>query len=422
MLFRTLTKEEFRSLVEIILETNEIIAPRKVADGKDGKPIHQFLPVASFEEIDLDYETTEYSAKTYFLPYRENLSTFHFDDDDWEQEIRYRIQPRAIIGLHACDINALLKLDKVFARDFFPSPYYISRRKNTFIVGIDHEPCEDGFCRSMGTDTVTHGFDLFLTDLGDRYFVAIDSDRGFSAAAAGGGPGGHRRRTPTPTCEVRQRIADGFQDRRRRPQPAQPARHRVRVRGLEEVGREVPELRQLRHGLPHLLLLRRRPSGSPWTSTTATKIKQLYSCNLLDFAAGCRRPQLPARPGDPPEVPLLPPAPGLRGGLRRAQVRRLQPLRPGLPGRHQPARGDPRPAGGGRSMSTLLHPYDVTQEAEMLRAARLQPAEPPQARRPGLQGGDHQHHPADRDGEALPRPDPRRRPSGSASPSCPGSS
>ena len=28
---------------------------------------------------------------------------------------------------------------------------------------------------------VTHGFDLFLTDLDDRYFVAIDSDRGYTA-------------------------------------------------------------------------------------------------------------------------------------------------------------------------------------------------------------------------------------------------
>ena len=85
--------------------------------------MHQLLPVSSFEEIDLDYETTEYSAKTYFLPFRENLSTYHFDDEgDWEQEIRYRIQPRAIVGLHACDINALLKLDKVLPGTSSPAP------------------------------------------------------------------------------------------------------------------------------------------------------------------------------------------------------------------------------------------------------------------------------------------------------------
>ena len=181
MLFRCLSKEGFRDLVEMILETIEVVGPKEIGRDKDDNPIHHYLPVSNPDELDFDYATTEYSAKTYFLPFQENLSTYRFDEDDWNQDIRYRIQPRAIIGLHACDINGLLKLDKVFARDFFPSPYYISRRQNTFIVGIDHEPCEGGFCRSLGTDTVTHGFDLFLTDLGDRYFVAIGSDRGFGA-------------------------------------------------------------------------------------------------------------------------------------------------------------------------------------------------------------------------------------------------
>lgn len=181
MLFRIVQKEEFKKLFDIMLKSTEIIGPKKIGVNKDGDPIHQYLPIAGFDELDLGYETTEFSAKTYFLPYQETLSSYDFEEDDWNQEIGYRIQPRAIIGLHACDINALNKLDKVFAKDFFPSPYYISRRKNTFIVGIDHEPCKGGFCRSLGTDTVTHGFDLFLTDLGDRYFTTIDSDRGFNA-------------------------------------------------------------------------------------------------------------------------------------------------------------------------------------------------------------------------------------------------
>ena len=179
MLFRTLSKDAFRHLVELLMQSNEVVGPKRVGLDRRGKPRHQYLPVHAFEELELDYETTEFSAKTYFLPFRENLSTYRFDDGDWSQDIRYRIQPRALVGLHACDINALLKLDKVLVRDAFPSPYYLSRRKNTFIVGIDHDPCERGFCHSVGADTVTHGFDLFLTDLGDRYFVAIDSDYGY---------------------------------------------------------------------------------------------------------------------------------------------------------------------------------------------------------------------------------------------------
>ncbi len=160
---------ELARIVDRILEDYEVIGPKKIDVDSDGKAIHQFLPVTSFSEVDLSYEVAEFSAKTYFLPYRETLSTYRFEEDDWSQEINYRLQPRAIIGLHACDINALVRLDKVFTRDLFPSPYYQSRRKNTFIIGIDHQPCEDGFCHSLGTDTVTHGFDLFLPSARLRY-------------------------------------------------------------------------------------------------------------------------------------------------------------------------------------------------------------------------------------------------------------
>ena len=80
MLFRTLTKQNFRRLVEIIFEANEVIGPKKVGVDTGGKPMHQFLPVGSFDEIDLGYEMTQYSAKTYFLPFRENLSTYRFEE------------------------------------------------------------------------------------------------------------------------------------------------------------------------------------------------------------------------------------------------------------------------------------------------------------------------------------------------------
>ncbi len=180
MLFRVITKEAFRKFVNTLLSEIEIIAPRKVATDYTGRSIYHYLPVDRFEDVALDYDTTRFSAKTYFTPFKENLASYSFQNGDWTQSIRYRGVTRLILGLHACDINALLKLDKVMARGPFPSPHYIARRKNTLIIGIDHDPCAGGFCRSLGTDTVTHGFDLFLTDLGDRYFVAIDSDRGFS--------------------------------------------------------------------------------------------------------------------------------------------------------------------------------------------------------------------------------------------------
>jgi ferredoxin len=82
--------------------------------------------------------------------------------------------------MHACDINALNKLDKVLMGSVYPMPYYAAKRQNAFIIGIDCEPQPYCFCRSMGADTVLHGFDLFITNLGDRYFIEIQSDTAYN--------------------------------------------------------------------------------------------------------------------------------------------------------------------------------------------------------------------------------------------------
>ncbi len=181
MIFKTIVKEDLKKLFNVHLKDVECVGPKQVATSNDGKAVYQFLPFESFDEINLNHEKTEYSAKTYFLPFRETLSTFNFKNGDWDQEIKYRKQQRVLVGLHPCDINALVKLDKVFAKDLFPSPYYRSRRENTFVIGIDcDKPCTDGFCASVGADVVTHGFDLFLRDIGDKYFVKVGSDRGLN--------------------------------------------------------------------------------------------------------------------------------------------------------------------------------------------------------------------------------------------------
>lgn len=282
MLFQTLAKEEFRSLVGILLDSHKVIAPKEVGVNKDGRPIHHFLPVHSFDELDLSYETTEYSAKGYFLPFKENLSEFDFDDGDWEQEIHYEAPAHAIIGLHSCDIHGLLKLDKVLIKDYFPSPYYISRRKNTFIVGIDHEACEGGFCRSLGTDTVDRGFDLFLTDIGDRYFVAVGSDRGYSAL--------QQVRTGEITDadkklyhEARRRIADSFKDE----VDVQNLPNLLDIEFESEVwkkwGKKCLSCGSCAMVCPtcYCYGVSERVSMD---FKHGAKVKQLYSCNLLDFA------------------------------------------------------------------------------------------------------------------------------------------
>jgi len=166
-------------MVEGLMEDNEVIGPKWRDRDRAGNKIYRFLKLNDFDELQMDYTRSYLSPKNFFLPFKEDLATFDFQDSDWEQNIQYTIHPRVIVGMRACDINALLKLDEVMVKSAYPNPYYFARRRNTIIIGLDHEPLPDCFCRSMNADAAFHGFDLFLTDIGDKYFIAVNSDTGF---------------------------------------------------------------------------------------------------------------------------------------------------------------------------------------------------------------------------------------------------
>lgn len=180
MLFRIIKKEELRKLFDVIA-VNTVVGPVKKGVDRNGKEIFSFEVVYDFDEMDLDYSTTHVSPKRFYLPYNEKLCSFKVNPDGWEKHVDYNIyKPFVLFGLHACDINALNKLDKVLLQGAYPFPYYGAKRRNMFIVGLDCTPQPYCFCQSMGADSVLHGFDLFLTDIGDEYFVEILSAPAFN--------------------------------------------------------------------------------------------------------------------------------------------------------------------------------------------------------------------------------------------------
>jgi hypothetical protein len=174
-------------MVEGLMENNEVIGPKWRDHDSEGNKVYRFLKLNNYDELQMDYTRSYSSPKNFFLPFKEELATYDLNNVDWEQHIQYTVHPRVIVGMRACDINALQKLDEVMMKSAYPNPYYSARRRNTIIIGLDHEPLEDCFCRSMNADVAFHGFDLFLTDLGDKYFVAINSDTGYMIVNRFGG-------------------------------------------------------------------------------------------------------------------------------------------------------------------------------------------------------------------------------------------
>ena len=114
MLFRIAEKKEIRALYDMLAEKNAVVGPVRTGSGRNGAPLFAFEQVSSYERLDLGYTTTRLPAKRYFLPFREDLATFKVSGKDWTKTIDYNIErPYVLFGLHACDINALNKLDKV---------------------------------------------------------------------------------------------------------------------------------------------------------------------------------------------------------------------------------------------------------------------------------------------------------------------
>lgn len=174
MIFKVLQKEELKKFFDRMAADNTIVGPVQTGADFNGRPLYAFEQVSEFDNMRLDFTTTKLSAKPYFLPFREDLASFRIEGKEWQKDVSYHIdRPSVFFGLHACDINALNRLDKVLMGSVYPMPYYAAKRKNMFIVGINCRPQPFCFCRSMASDTVTHGFDLFLTDIGDRYFVEV---------------------------------------------------------------------------------------------------------------------------------------------------------------------------------------------------------------------------------------------------------
>jgi ferredoxin len=181
MIFRVIDKGELKNLFECMVSGNAVVGPVEAGRDRRGRPIYTFDLVEDFARLQLNYTTTKLSAKKYFMPYREDLATFDIKNGDWEKHVDYNIdRPYIFFGLHACDINALNKLDKVLMSNSYPMPYYAAKRKNMFIIGIDCTPQPFCFCRSMGSDTALHGFDMFITDIGERYFIEILSNTAYN--------------------------------------------------------------------------------------------------------------------------------------------------------------------------------------------------------------------------------------------------
>jgi sulfhydrogenase subunit beta (sulfur reductase) len=120
-----------------------------------------------------------FSPKQFFFAERERL--FRFEQGRFVEALPV-VAPRALFGVHACDLAAIAYQDRFFEDD----AHYRARRAATLLVGLDcRSACADGFCHVVDAGpAVRDGHaDLVLQRSADAgpWLLIAESEAGLAA-------------------------------------------------------------------------------------------------------------------------------------------------------------------------------------------------------------------------------------------------
>ena len=170
---KIISKEDFSNFVNALIQDDAWNV--KGVKSKGNK--FAFGTLNSASELRLDYDVTLLPPKKYFFPQRETLFTYELADG-FSAKNPAEAKPMVIIGVHPYDIMALLHMDEIF-RETKSDPYYFEKRKSSIIIGVNIQKMSKWcFAPIMGCATIDFGFDLMLTDLGNRYAITSGSEKG----------------------------------------------------------------------------------------------------------------------------------------------------------------------------------------------------------------------------------------------------
>jgi sulfhydrogenase subunit beta (sulfur reductase) len=165
-----LSKAHLSYWLRQLRKESELIGPVRSVDGDI-----VFSSVENIHEIVLDGPASMPSPKEFLFPQKEEL--FRFSPKGVAS--RDATARRVIFGVRSCDISAIGLIDKFYGGRF-EDDFYMARRENTFFISVAcNRPDPACFCSGLGTGPfLKEGFDIQLTDLGDRYLVQVGSKKG----------------------------------------------------------------------------------------------------------------------------------------------------------------------------------------------------------------------------------------------------
>lgn len=162
-------KTSISRFFDLLAQIGKIWAPVRVSEQS-----FSFKPVTSYEDVAFEALRTILPPKKLFFTPEEKL--FSFTENDI-QEALPSLEKEVLFGVHPCDLAGLNVMDTIYSAAPQDN-HYMRRRSRTLIVGLSCLPDKHCFCESMGTDSPKKGYYLFLTDIGDYYFVQVQTPEG----------------------------------------------------------------------------------------------------------------------------------------------------------------------------------------------------------------------------------------------------
>ena len=158
-----------------------LIAPKRFFGGDV-----MFDVVESPKDIVWEYGHDIYPPKRFLLPHYEDMFRYK-TGKSVKVEGGIDAPMQAIVGIRSCDVTAIRFQERFFSNQIV-DPYYKARLDNTVLFSLvcGKPPRKECFCMCCDAGPyLDAGFDVQLTDLGDRFLVEIGNDKGGEACAPG---------------------------------------------------------------------------------------------------------------------------------------------------------------------------------------------------------------------------------------------
>jgi ferredoxin len=177
---RVVNKGQLPELLDKLARDHTLIAPVREEEN-----VTLFKKVSGASEVQLDYITSDVSPKGCIFPQTEKTISYTYTGDTLEMKEPGDPPKTILFGVRPCDVKSILALDPVFEGKFLDT-YYLEKRKNTVIIGLSCSTIlSTCFCTAFNSGPCDgKGADLMFTELGDKYYVEVNTEKGSSLVEA----------------------------------------------------------------------------------------------------------------------------------------------------------------------------------------------------------------------------------------------